>query len=58
MIKAMAGISRSATQAPQRAEALEGACGQRVGDRRVRVPRKERSAAARLGAAVRRIIAR
>lgn len=58
MIEAMAGTSNTATQAPQRAEALEEACGQRVGDRRVRVPRKERSAVARLGAAVRRIIGR
>ncbi len=36
----------------------EACCGDRVGDRRVRLPRRERSVASRLGAAVRRIIAR
>ncbi|MDO9443760.1 MAG: hypothetical protein Q7K37_00440 [Dehalococcoidia bacterium] len=47
---------RPAAPASARLEALKEACGEHVGDRRVRVPRRERSLTTRICAAVRRLL--
>jgi hypothetical protein len=56
MINGMDTSPRPAAPASGRLEALKEACGTHVGDRRVRIPRKERSVASRIGAAVRRLL--